>query len=167
MFDRIINGLALLGGVLLCTLTCLICLDVLTRNLPWLSFGLGFSMGWTLEVAEYHLYLITFLAAPWVLRSGGHIAVDLLVQNLSDTVARRLARFSYLIGAIVCTVLLVYACKVLWASFSAGTLVYKALVIPEWPLFVPPPITFSLMLLIFLRWLHTPPATDALETDGL
>ena len=165
MLNRIVNGFAFLSGVLLCTLTCLICVDVLTRNVPWLSFG--FSMGWTLEVAEYHLYLITFFAAPWVLRIGGHIAVDLLVQNLSDAVARQLARLSYLIGAIVCTVLLVYACKVLWASFSAGTLVYKALVIPEWPLFVPAPITFVLMLLIFLRWLQAPPAQTALDTDGL
>ena len=136
------------------------------RNVQW------FSMPWALDVAEYHLYAITFCAAPWVLRNGGHITVDLLLQQLNATATKQFKHLAHLIGAAVCLILLYYACKVLWASYSAQTLVYKALIIPEWWLFVLPPLSFLLMLLVFLHWLLRPPeaattATTANDPDGL
>lgn len=162
LLDRVIVALATIAGALLCTLTLLICVDVLVRYGGW------FSLRWTLDVAEYHLYLITFLAAPWVLLRNGHIAVDLLVQRLSLATARRLAWLGYAIGAAVCSVLLIYSLKVLWASYSAGTLIYKALIMPEWPLFLVPPLSFALMLAVFARWLFgRVPPPGAGGADGL
>lgn len=150
MLDRTINVLAVVAGVLMCTLTVLICADVASR-----TFDL-FAIDWTLEAAEYHLYAITFLTAPWVLRTGGHISVDLLVAQLNALGARRLAWCVNLVGAAICVVLLFYSIKVLVASYRSGTLVYKALIFPEWFQFTVPPVTFFLMLLIFGRWLIHP-----------
>ena len=163
LLDRLIGALAYIAALLLCTLTVLICLDVLVR------YGQWFSMRWTLDIAEYHLYLITFLAAPWVLLNGGHIAVDLLVQRVGPSIAALLTRTAHVIGTVVCAVLLYYSIKVLMASFTAGTLIYKALIMPEWPLFLAPPLTFGLMLIIFLRWLLKPSREEAagIEMDGL
>ena len=51
-------------------LVLLICLDVTARSLRL------FATPWTLDIAQYSLYLITFFGAPWVLREGGHISID-------------------------------------------------------------------------------------------
>src|SRR5580658_10608513 len=58
----------------------MICADVLLRNLPLISSLHGLS--WADEISEYMLYLITMLAAPWLLRQGRHIRVDILLQAI-------------------------------------------------------------------------------------
>ena len=75
-FDHLINCFAIIAGVCMCALTILVCFDVAVRN-----FHL-FAMPWSLEVAEYSLLLITFLGAPWVLETGGHISIDIVVDRL-------------------------------------------------------------------------------------
>ena len=76
-FDKIVNFLGLLAGFLLIALTILIFCDVGARY-----FRL-FSMPWSLDFAQYGLYLITFFGAPWVLKNHGHITIDLVIDRLS------------------------------------------------------------------------------------
>jgi TRAP-type C4-dicarboxylate transport system permease small subunit len=144
-FGQLINGLALIAGLLLCVLTAVICVDVASRY-----FRL-FAMPWTLDIAEYLLYAITFLGAPWVLRDGGHIAIDLLTQRLGPENRKRVATLANAFGTIICLVLTIYACRVWLRSFSEGTLVYETFVFPEWILFsVAPPI----FLILFVQFLQ-------------
>lgn len=161
MIDRAINALAVIAGILLCVLTALICVDVASRSLKL------FTIDWTLEASEYLLYGITFLTAPWVLRTGGHISIDLLVGRLGRTAARRVSWCANLLGAVICLVMLYYSLKVLVASYAAKTLVYKALVFPEWLQFTVPPVTFVLMLVVFLRWLRHPAEAAQDSSAGL
>ena len=142
--------LAGIAGVLLCALTALICVDVAARSLRW------FPMPWSLDVAEYLLYGITFLGAPWVLRNGGHISVDLVSQHLAPRPRRVLQRIANTIGAVVCLVLLVFSSRVLYASFTDGTMVYETFVFPEWLLFTLAPPVFLLLLVIFVRGAFAP-----------
>jgi len=144
-FDRLVGLLAGVAGVLLCALTVLICVDVAVRSLRL------FPMPWSLDIAEYLLYAITFLGAPWVLRNGGHISVDLLSQHLAERPRRALQRIANAIGAIVCLVLLWFSSRVWYASFSDGTMVYETFVFPEWVLFTLAPPVFLLLVVIFVR----------------
>ena len=121
--------LAGVAGALLCVLALLISLDIASRQTA------GFSMPWSLDVAEYLLYLITFLAAPWVLVSGGHITVDLVVARLAPPARRRTDLVANAIGAAASLLLFWFACRVWWRSFRDGTLVYETFVFPEWWLF--------------------------------
>ena len=150
-FDRLIDILAIISGVILCALTLLICLDVVAR------YFLLFTMPWSLDMAEWALLLVTFLGAPWVLVEGGHIAIDILVERLSDRAKRRMTLLSYAVGAVVCTVLLVFSIRAGWNSFSQGTTVHETFVYPEWILFTIPPPVFLMMIVIFVRWLLHPP----------
>ena len=140
-------------GVLLCLLTLLICIDAVGRTLvrifevnPW-----GYTLPWTLEVAEYTLYFITFLGAPWVLKTQNHIAVDILVEALPWRVNRYLRPITDLIGFSVCIVLLYFSCKVWWASFNEGVLIYETFIFPEWTILTLAPISFLLMAIILLQ----------------
>ena len=149
---RLCRALAVAAGALLGFLTLLVCVDIASRQTDW------FSMPWSLEVAEYLLYLITFLAAPWVLVSGGHITVDLIVTRLGSSSRRRADRSANAIGAIASIVLCWFACRVWWRTFSDGTLVYETFVFPEWWLFSAAPPVFALLAAIFVRRVVRPPA---------
>ncbi|MEM8813584.1 MAG: TRAP transporter small permease subunit [Pseudomonadota bacterium] len=145
LVDRVVEGMAIAAGLLLAALTVLLCLDVFIRyfqafNLPWIG-----------DVASISLYAMTFLAAPWVLKIGGHIAVDSVVQALPESLRRGVRSTANLIGAAISAVLLFYAVRVLTASYAAGTQVYKMLTYPQWILYTLPPITFGLLLVLFLR----------------
>ena len=149
---RLCRALAAVAGVLLGFLTLLVCVDIASRQTAWLS------MPWSLEVAEYLLYLITFLAAPWVLVAGGHITVDLVVARLGPSGRRRADRGANAIGAIASMVLFWFACRVWWRAFSDGTRVYETFVFPEWWLFSAAPLVFALLAAVFVRRLGRPPA---------
>ena len=143
--DLLIDALAFVAGALVCALVFLILVDVMARYLRW------FSLAWGLEASEYMLYAITFLGAPWVLREQGHIAIELVVERLSER-ARRVARLATdALGAVVCVVLLYYACRVLWQSYAAGTMVHKSFVFPEWLVYAGMPPIFLMLLAVYLR----------------
>ena len=150
--NRSVRALAAVAGALLGFLALLICVDIASRQTHW------FSMPWSLDVAEYLLYLITFLAAPWVLVSGGHIAVDLVVARLGPAARRRADRSANAIGAAASLVLFWFACRVWWRSYGDGTLVYETFVFPEWWLFSAAPPVFALLAAIFVRRVVRPPA---------
>ena len=156
--DRLSWGLAVVAGTLLGVLALIISLDIASRQVP------GFSMPWSLDVAEYLLYLITFLAAPWVLLTGGHITVDLVVARLAPPARRRADLSANAIGALAALVLFWFACRVWWRSFSDGTLVYETFVFPEWWLFSAAPPVFLLLAAIFVRRVVRPPDAGA-STD--
>lgn len=185
-FDRLIDGLAVVAGILMIGLVLLVCADVLVRNLPkflpetmspFLSdkgvsdlrlFLESISIPWSIELAEYFLYALTFLGAPWVLRDQGHIVVDLVLQSLSPAAKRKAAFASHVIGAVVCLVLCYYSIRVLWRSYEAGNKVVKTWTFPEWwPMAIVPPV-FLILALIFMRWLRKPPdvAGETNPSDG-
>ena len=57
--------------------------DIILRNLTRTGFP------WANEVSEYALYLMTLLTAPWLLRRGQHVRIDLVLTLVAD--ARRVA----------------------------------------------------------------------------
>jgi C4-dicarboxylate transporter DctQ subunit len=143
--DLLIDALAIVAGALLCALVAVILVDVVARYLRW------FSLAWGLEASEYMLYAITFLGAPWVLRERGHIAIELVVERLSGRARRLAARAVDALGALVCAVLFLFACVVLWRSYESGTMVHKSFVFPEWLVYVGMPPVFLLLVVIYLR----------------
>ena len=164
MLDRAVDFLAALAAVLLCGLIALICVDVVARN-----FRL-FAIPWSLEVAQYALYAMTFIGAPWVLKNAGHISVDLLVQNLTGRRALMMGRMTSIAGALVCAILAYYSVRVIISFILQNQFVHGALIFPSWWVYIPAPITFVLMFLIFLRWAIDPSRlleTTAAKSDGL
>ncbi len=76
LFGRLLDGLMLLACLLLLAMALLIGADVVGRNA-----GLG-GIAWSGEVSECILYLLTLFTAPWLLRQGQHIRVDILLRAL-------------------------------------------------------------------------------------
>lgn len=120
-----------------------------------------FSIPWALEATEYMLYGLTFFGAPWLLREQGHIAVEIVVERLPAGAQRLVRRLADGLGAAICALLLVYACRVLWSSYRSGTMVQKSFVFPEWYGYAIVPPVMLLLLVIYLRALAHPPAPSA------
>jgi TRAP-type C4-dicarboxylate transport system permease small subunit len=142
-FGSLLDGLMRLACLLLFAMTLLIGLDVASRNT---GFG---GIPWSNEVCEYILYLLTLAAAPWLLRQGQHIRVDILLRALPP----RLGWFIEWIGdavGLLCSLYFVwFGWKVLSASYLAGAISIKTLVLPEWWLLVPMPLSFLLVTIEF------------------
>ncbi|MEZ5652924.1 MAG: TRAP transporter small permease subunit [Burkholderiaceae bacterium] len=108
-----------------------------------------------LDVAEWALFLITFLGAPWVLREHGHIAIKIFIARLPGAAQRALGWLVNLIGALVCGVFLVCAVRQLLRAFDSGNMVYETFVYAEWYRYAVPLPIFALLLILFvLRLIH-------------
>lgn len=136
---RLLSGLALLACALVAVMVVVICADVFVRNLR-----LG-SLSWANEVAEYTLYLSTFLAAPWLLRQGAHVRMDLVLKVLPPATAWRLEIVADVIAVLTCAVLAIACGKAALASAQQGSLVFKILVFPEWWLITPASVLFGVL----------------------
>jgi TRAP-type transport system small permease protein len=143
-YGRLLDALMATACLLLLGMTLLIGADVVGRNA-----GLG-GIPWSGEISEDILYLLTLLTAPWLLRQGQHIRVDILLRVLPARLGWLLEWAGDLLG-LACSLYFVwYGWKVLAASYASGAISIKTLVTPEWWLLVPLPVAFSLFAIEFL-----------------
>ena len=164
-YGRLLDSLMAVACLLLLVMTLLIGADVAGRNV-----GLG-GITWSGEVSEDILYLLTILSAPWLLRQGQHIRVDILLRALPARVAWLLEWVGDLLG-LACSLYFVwYGWKVLTASHQSGAISIKTLVTPEWWLLAPLPLAFLLLAIEFLFRMHRlgrgeqAPRTDAVSAS--
>jgi TRAP-type C4-dicarboxylate transport system permease small subunit len=142
-YGRILDGLMIVACLLLLGMTLLIGADVATRNL-----GLG-GIAWSGEVSEDILYLLTLLSAPWLLRQGQHIRVDILLRALPPRIGWLLEWVGDVLGFACSLYFIWYGSKVVAASYQAGAITIKTLVTPEWWLLAPLPLAFLLLAVEF------------------
>jgi TRAP-type C4-dicarboxylate transport system permease small subunit len=147
-FGRVLAGLALLASLLLFAMTLMICADVLLRNVPLVP-GLR-GLAWSNEVSEGMLYLITLLTAPWLLRRGQHIRVDILLRAIPGPAAWICEWVSDIAAFCCCAIIAVYAWRSAAASYASGSLSIKTLVTPEWWLLGALPLAFGLLAIELL-----------------
>ena len=151
-FGRFISALALFGCLLLLAMMLIIVTDVALRNFAVTGGPQG--LGWSNEVSEFLLYLITLSVAPWLLRQGQHIRVDILLQAIPKKLAWALEWVGDLLGLACCLVMSTYGAQATWASYSANSLSIKTLVTPEWWSLAPLPVVFMLLSIEMIFRMH-------------
>jgi len=140
-YSRLLEALMLLSCLLLLTMTLLIGADVLLRNI-----GLGGIVP-SNEISEDIIYLLTLFAAPGLLRQGQHIRIDIVLRAVPANVGWLLEWVSDVLGLICCLYFVWYGTRVAVASF-------ETLIIPEWWLLAPMPLSFALLSVEFLFRMH-------------
>jgi len=144
MYGSFIHALMMAACVLLFAMLLIICTDVFLRN----AFRSGIS--WGNEVSEYALYLLTLLAAPYLLRQGQHIRVDILLRALPGQVAWVMEWIVDLCGLACSLILAYFGIDAIIDSIRGGVMTMKTLVLPEWWFIVPLPAVFVLMAIEFI-----------------
>ena len=142
-FGKLLEALALLGCAVILLMTLMICADVLLRNVRVIPGVYGIA--WANEVSEAMLYLVTMLTAPWLLRQGQHIRVDIVLRAIPARLGWYCEWVADTLGLACCLVMAYYGFRAVAASFIGGSLSIKTLVMPEWWILAPLPVAFVLL----------------------
>ena len=167
-YGRLLEAFALAACALVFGMTLMICADVLLRNVRIVPGVAG--LAWSNEVSEAMLYLVTMLAAPWLLRRGQHIRVDIVLRAVPKQVGWIFEWMVDIMGLACCLIIAWYSARAAAASFKAGSMSIKTLVTPEWWLLSVLPLAFlalSLEMLFRMRRLalgEHAPRDDAVST---
>jgi TRAP-type C4-dicarboxylate transport system permease small subunit len=142
-FGKLLEALAWAACLMVFAMVMMICLDVLLRNVALIPSMRG--LDWSNDLTEAMLYLITMCAAPWLLRRGQHIRVDILLRAIPKRVAWACEWLADVVGLFCCVVMVWYGVKMTWASYASGSMTVKTMVTPEWWLLAPLPVAFALL----------------------
>jgi len=168
VYGRALEALALLGAALILAMTLMICADVFLRNVRIIPGLVGLE--WSNEISEAMLYLITLLTAPWLLRQGQHIRVDIVLRAVPPAVGWCMEWIADLLGLVCCAILTCYSVEAALESYRAGSLSIKTLVTPEWWLLSALPVAFLALTIEMLFRMHRlyagerAPRDDAVST---
>ena len=144
LYGRLLDTMLAIACVLLLGMTLLIGADVLLRNV-----GAG-GIPPSNELSEYGLYLSTILAAPGLLRRGQHIRVDIVLQMMRPRLAWYFEWIGDVVGILCCFLFVWYGVRVTLASYAAGAVSIKTLVLPEWWIMAPMPVCFLMLAIEFV-----------------
>ena len=144
LLARLFDFLATIAAIMLLAMVALVTADIVLRN----TLGIGFA--WSNEATEYALYLITLLTAPWLLRRGQHVRIDMMLVIVPPRLAWACEAAADLVGLAASLVLVWYGTVMTAQSARLGSLTIKNLVFPEWWLLAPLPICFALLALEFI-----------------
>jgi len=122
-----------------------VCVAVLMRD------GFNDPLTWVVEISEYSLLWMTLLGSAWVLRSAGHVRVDLLLQYLGPTGLRICGMISSAAGMLATGIIFVFGVIATWHAYVQGA--YKPTItnVPTWMVIIVIPFGALLLCFRFLR----------------
>jgi TRAP-type transport system small permease protein len=162
-FAKLFYALAVLAALTLLAMVVMVSADIILRNLTRSGFP------WANEVSEYGLYLMTLLTAPWLLRRGQHVRIDLVLTLMPVRAAWLMEALADVAGFTVCLIMMRYGIKMTVDSAMLGSITIKNLVFPEWCLLWPLPACFALLAAEFVfrfdRLMRTQPGRRSEATS--
>ncbi len=144
-FDGILNVTATLAGLLIVFQMLSICWEVIMRyffNSPSI---------WVVELAAYSALLIPFLGAPWILKKGGHVKMDLLLDFVAIKNRNRINLMSSFVAAVICLILTYYGVVNVVDLYQSGFRTQTVLMLPKWPIMSVIPLSMCLLFFEFMR----------------
>ena len=166
-YGRLLEVFAAVACALILGMTLMICADVLLRNVRVFPVA---GLEWANEISEAMLFLVTLLTAPWLLRRGQHIRVDIVLRAVPPRMGWLFEWAVDLLGLACCALIAWYSARAALASFKAGSVSIKTLITPEWWLLSALPIAFAALTIEMLfrmrrLWLaERAPRDDAVST---
>src|SRR4249919_3574480 len=139
LFGKLLNLLAVAAALTLLAMVVMVAADILLRNLTRTGFA------WSNEISEYALYVITLLTAPWLLRRGQHVRIDLVLTLVPLRLAWLMEAVGDVVGFAICLVMMRYGLKMTLDSAMLGSITIKNLVFPEWWLLWLLPVCFAMV----------------------
>jgi C4-dicarboxylate transporter DctQ subunit len=146
-YNKLIFGLAVIGGMLLAVIFVGIVCDVTLRTL-------GFnSLQWYSAVAEYSLFFCTMFGAPYLVRHKGHVVVESLRLAMPPKLRKIIEKIVYLACILLSLLFVYYGALETIEAIKTGEQDLRSVDMPKWLLMAPFPIGFSLVAVEFSRYL--------------
>jgi TRAP-type C4-dicarboxylate transport system permease small subunit len=144
-FDRLIDGMAALAGVILVFITAAVCYTIGMRYL------FTKTTIWIIPFTEYALLWIVFLGTTWLLKDKGHITTDILYTHLDEKAKGRLDCVMFFIGGLACAVMVFFGMGYVGECILKGVTDVRAVTVPKWIIFIIIPFGSILLTIQFFR----------------
>jgi TRAP-type C4-dicarboxylate transport system permease small subunit len=150
VFEWIIDAMAFLAGMMLVALVLIVSVEIGAR------YFFQYPLVWTVEVCEYLLFSMAFFGAPWLLKVGGHVNIDIFIGQFGEKAQQVMNLFSTVAGGFVSGIIVWTALKVSIDSYKTGVLLTKTISIPQYPFMLLIAFGYLCLLLEFARqfWSH-------------
>jgi C4-dicarboxylate transporter, DctQ subunit len=145
IFDRILDLLAALAGLILVFIVTAVCYTIgmrylFTRTTIWIT-----------QTTEYALLWIVFLSTTWLLREGGHITTDIIYTHLQEKTKRKLDGVMLVIGGLTSALLVYLGAIHTWDCIAHGVNDVRAVTVPKAAIFSIIPLGSLLLTIQFFR----------------
>ena len=145
LFDRLLNVMAALAGMILVFITAAVCYTIAMR------FLFTQTTIWIIPMTEYALLWIVFLGTTWLLRERGHITTDLIYTHLRKKDKHSLDCAMFTIGGLASAAMVflgvVHVCECIIGSVTD----VRAITVPKTAVFIIIPIGSLLLAVQFFR----------------
>lgn len=95
--------------------------------------GTAIDFNWALEASEYMLILSTLFGAGWLVKTGGHIRVDMVPTYLHGKARELYECVIFIIVALVCLCFTLIGIQATWTAYLGGVIEEKVyLSFPKW-----------------------------------
>lgn len=149
LYDRLVNALAILSGLMLVWLMVAVVGTVLIRNL-----GVQ-PPAWLFTSTEYSMFYLTLLGAPWLVREKGHVYVEVVISHLPQALLNVLSRSVSLICALIAFVLAWKGLELVISNIRESDYDVRTYFVPMWIFTIAYPISFALMGIEFTRFIFS------------
>lgn len=144
--DKIISALAVFAGIYLIVIMLGIVFQASARSLGFSGSSHIFTF------TEFGLLYIAMAAAPWLVRSRGHVYIEILTAAVPDTIRPGLSRLVTGLCVVVCLTVVWFGIETTWLAWQRGDADMRSIDMPRWLLLISIPICFGLMAIEFARF---------------
>lgn len=145
LFDKLLNIMAALAGVILVFIVGAVCYTIGMR------YFFKQTTIWIMQTTEYALLWIVFLATTWLLREGGHITTDIIYTHLRDKAKAYLDFIMFCVGGLACGVMVYYGITYMYECITCNVTDVRAVTVPKSAIFVIIPVGSFLLTIQFFR----------------
>lgn len=143
--DATINGSAFLATALVALTGLLTIAEIIMR------YFFRRPIPGAIELSEYGLLFITFLAAPWVLKRDAHVTMDLAINHLTPRARLFLNMVTSIVCLLICSILFWHGAKSAWYYVQISYRLPTPMMPPAAPLLLIIPVGFLLLFAQFIR----------------
>jgi TRAP-type C4-dicarboxylate transport system permease small subunit len=125
IYDRVNNFFVFLAALCVVFMMVSITIDVAGR------YFFNSPLIWGVEINENMILYMTFLAAAWVLKSDGHVSVELFTSRLRERPRNIVLLVNSIIGIIICLIVTWYGIELTYKDAVFGMFKPTVLRIPN------------------------------------
>jgi C4-dicarboxylate transporter DctQ subunit len=145
LYDRLIDALAMVAAMILGGLSVWVTYDVIVR------YFFRSPTNWAVDLSEYALLWVVFLASPWVLRQEAHVTLNVLIERLRPRQRRLLRTATSLAGAAVCALMTWHGTLGTWDLYIRAVDFGREWQVRQYAVYLIIPIGFLLLTIESLR----------------
>lgn len=145
VFDKVVDIMAALSGIILVFITAAVCYTIGMR------FLFRQTTIWIIPMTEYALLWIVFLGTAWLLREKGHITTDVIYTHLGEKTKKTLDGIMFIIGGLTCMAMLFLGIIHVCQCIAGGVTDVRAITVPKTAVFIIIPAGSLLLIVQFFR----------------